>query len=265
MSRRGDLERHDRERFEVFAYSYGPDDGSPLRARLRDAFEHFVDVAWEPNDVVEKRIRADGIDILIDIKGYTAGDRLAVMAQRPAPVQVEWLGYPGTSGAPFFDYVIADRTIIPPDAERNYSERVLRMPHCYQPNDRQRARPDPLPRSAYGLPEDAFVYCCFNQTSKMTPGVFARWMALLRALPHTCCGFSRQRVAKANRCQPPKAVVYASASRRTRCRSSRPRTYGAADVALDTFPYTSHTTGTTRLAGLSARRAEGTPSRRECD
>jgi protein O-GlcNAc transferase len=245
------FELHDRERFEVFAYSYGPDDASPMRARLAQAFEHFVDVAWEPNDVVEKRIRADRIDILIDIKGYTAGDRLAVMAQRPAPVQVAWLGYPGTMGASFFDYVIADRTIIPPDAEGHYAERVLRMPHCYQANDRKRARPDPLPRSAYGLPEDAFVYCCFNQTSKMTPDVFERWMALLRAVPRSVlwllednawatanllsavesAGVSRERLIVA-----PRLAVVEHLAR-----------YRVADVALDTFPYTSHTTGSDAL------------------
>ena len=245
------FENHDRERFEVFAYSYGPDDGSPLRARLSGAFEHFVDVAWEPNDVVEKRIRDDRIDILIDIKGYTAGDRLMVMAKRPAPVQAEWLGYPGTMGAAFIDYVIADGIVIPPDAECDYSERVLRMPHCYQANDRKRARPDPLPRSAYGLPDDAFVYCCFNQASKITPEVFDRWMALLRAVPGSVLWLLEDNVwATAN---------LLSAARAAGISEGRvivaPRLpivehlarYRVADVALDTFPYTSHTTGSDAL------------------
>jgi predicted O-linked N-acetylglucosamine transferase (SPINDLY family) len=177
------FELHDRERFEVFAYSYGPDDGSAMRARLAGAFEHFVDVAWDPDDAVEKRIREDDLDILIDIKGYTAGDRLAVMAKRPCAVQVEWLGYPGPMGAPFIDYVIADENIIPASDERYYSERVLRMPHCYQANDRKRAAPEPRTRAEYGLPDDAFVLCCFNQSVKITPPIYERWLSLLRALP----------------------------------------------------------------------------------
>ena len=245
------FELHDRSRFEVYAYSYGPNDDSALRSRLENGVEHFVDVAWEPDDIVEKRIRADDLDILIDLKGYTAGDRLGVMAKRPCSIQVEWLGYPGPMGAPFIDYVIVDAIIAQHGAEHHYSERPLRMPHCYQANDRQRASPEPRPRAEYGLPQNAFVFCCFNQTVKITPEVFARWMALLRAVPGSvlwllednpwatanlsaaaeAAGIARSRVIVAPRLAPAEHLAR----------------YRAADLALDTFPYTSHTTGSDAL------------------
>jgi predicted O-linked N-acetylglucosamine transferase (SPINDLY family) len=245
------LELHDRDRFEIFTYSYGPDDGSDIRRRFETGVEHFIDVAWEPNDVVVNRIRSDSLDLLIEPKGYTAGDRLGVMAQRPSPRQATWLGYPGTSGAEFIDYIIADEFIIPPGAEPHYSERVLRLPHCYQANDRKRRAAAPRTRIEYGLPEDAFVFCCFNQTVKITPAVFERWMALLRAVPRSVLwllednrwatqnllaaagphGVARERVVVA-----PRLPLHEHLAR-----------YAVADLALDTFPYTSHTTGSDAL------------------
>jgi protein O-GlcNAc transferase len=245
------FELHDRSRFEVFAYSYGPDDGSAMRRRLENAFEHFVDVAWDPDDVVEKRIREDDLDILIDLKGYTAGDRLAVMARRPCPLQVEWLGYPGTMGAPFIDYVIADGIVIPPDAEQHYAERVVRVPHCYQANDRRRPTTEPRSRADYGLPSDGFVFCCFGQTAKITPDVFDCWMALLRAVPGSVLWLLEDnRWATANL----KSAAQAEGVDAGRVIIA-PRLpviehlarYRAADLALDTFPYTSHTTGSDAL------------------
>jgi predicted O-linked N-acetylglucosamine transferase (SPINDLY family) len=177
------FELHDREHFEVFAYSHGPDDGGTMRQRLRAACEHFIDIAWEPDDVAAARIRDDALDVLVDLKGYTAGDRLTIMARRPCDVQITWLGYPGTTGAAFMDYLIADPFIIPPGEELAYSERIVRMPHCYQPNDRKRVIADSLPRADYGVPDRAFVFCCFNQTYKITPDIFAAWMRLLHAVP----------------------------------------------------------------------------------
>src|SRR5688572_25102128 len=147
---------------------------------MRSGVEHFVDVSRDTDDAVVARMRADQLDLLVDLKGYTVGDRLTVMAQRPCAVQLTWLGYPGTSGADFIDYVIADGYIIPEGAEAFYSERVLRMPLCYQPNDRKRPILHPGPRSQYGLPEESFVFCCFNQAVKILPRVFACWMSLLR-------------------------------------------------------------------------------------
>src|SRR5690606_4746636 len=122
-------------------------------------------------------------DILIDLKGYTVGDRLEIMAHRPSPVQITWLGYPGTTGADFVDYLIADSHIIRPGEENICSERTIRMPHCYQPTDRKRVIAEPRTRMEYGLPEHAFVFCCFNQTFKITPDVFAIWLRVLNAVP----------------------------------------------------------------------------------
>jgi len=240
------LEHHDRERFEVFAYSYGPDDGSPMRARLRDACEHFIDIAHEADDSAARCIRADALDILIDLKGYTAGDRLTIMAQRPCAIQATWLGYPGTLGAPFIDYLFADPFVIPPDAEPAYSERIVRLPHCYQPNDRKRVVAPRRDRAEYGLPETAFVYCCFNQTYKITPEIFAVWMRLLHAQPNAVLWlYESNAFAKAHLLQharaagvPQERIVFAprlpNAEHLAR--------YRAADLALDTYPYTSHTT-----------------------
>ena len=138
------LEHHDTNRFEIFAYSHGPQDNSPMRKRVVATCEHFVDIAYDTDDAAAQRIRSDGIDILIDIKGYTVGDRITIMARRPCDIQVTWLGYPGTTGAPFVDYLIADPYIIRPGEEATCSERVLRMPHCYQPVDRKRTVAEPL-------------------------------------------------------------------------------------------------------------------------
>jgi len=245
------LELHDRERFEVFAYSHGPDDGGAMRQRIRAACEHFIDIAWEPDDAAAERIRADALDILVDLKGYTAGDRLTIMARRPCAVQVTWLGYPGTTGAAFIDYLIADAFIIPPEQESAYSERILRLPHCYQPNDRKRVVAEPLPRREYGIPDGAFVFCCFNQTYKITPDVFGVWMRLLRNVPDSVLWLlDSNRWAKNNLIEAARAhgvtaerLIFAERLPPSRHLAR----YRAADLALDTFPYTSHTTASDAL------------------
>jgi predicted O-linked N-acetylglucosamine transferase (SPINDLY family) len=240
------LELHDRERVEIFAYSHGPDDGGPMRARLRAACEHFVDIAWEPDDVAAERIRRDALDVLVDLKGYTAGDRLTIMARRPCAVQITWLGYPGTTGAPFMDYLIADAFIIPPGREDMVSERVIRLPHCYQPNDRKRPVAEPLTRREYGLPEDALVFCCFNQTFKIGPDVFDVWLRLLRNVPQSVLWLVDSN-AQAKRNLIEAAAVKSVSQERIVFAPRLPYAqhlarYARADLALDTFPYTSHTT-----------------------
>ncbi len=240
------IEHHDRSRFETFAYSYGPQDNSAMRQRLLLAFDHFVDIAWETDDAAAARIRADQIDILVELKGYTVGDRITIMARRPCNIQVTWLGYPGTTGAPFVDYLIADAYIIPPGEASTCCEQVVRMPHSYQPNDRKRVVAEPLSRAEYGLPERGHLFCCFNQTYKITPDVFAVWMRLLQRIPESVLwlvdgpsltkenlwreaqslGVERNRLIFATR------KPYAEHLAR----------YRVADLALDTFPYTSHTT-----------------------
>lgn len=245
------LELHDREGFEIFAYSYGPEDHSPMRARLRAACEHFVDIAWDPDDIALRRLAGDALDILVDLKGYTVGSRTSLLARRPCSIQVNWLGYPGTMGAPFIDYLIADSFIVPEGQECAYAERVVRLPHCYQPNDRKRPAVEPSTREEYGLPAESFVFCCFNQAVKITPEIFGCWMNLLDRIPGSVLWLAEDNQwATANlkhaaqmRGITPERVVFTSRMPFARHLAR----YRVADLALDTYPYTSHTTASDAL------------------
>jgi predicted O-linked N-acetylglucosamine transferase (SPINDLY family) len=178
------FERHDRARFEIYGYSTGRDDGSPLRARLVSAFDHFIDAQALSHAEAAQRIHDDRIDILIDLKGYTGDSRTEILVNRPAPIQVNSLGYPGTMGADFIDYIIADPTTAPLNHQPFYSEAIVDLPHCYQPNDTQRAISATTPsRAACGLPEEGVVFCCFNGAYKLSPPLFDVWMRLLLASP----------------------------------------------------------------------------------
>lgn len=247
------LELHDRGRFEIFAYSYGPEDHSPMRTRLREACEHFIDIARDPDDVVARRIRDDELDILVDLKGFTAGARTGLLSRRLCRIQINWLGYPGTMGVSFIDYIVADNFIIPPGQEPAYAERVLRLPHCYQPNDVKRPRATPLPRAEHGLPDGAFVFCCFNQAYKIGPELFACWMNLLRDVPDSVLWLlednrwatdNLKRAAGAH-CVAPERLIFAP---RFPLAKHLAR-YQVADLALDTFPCASHTTASDALWG----------------
>lgn len=262
------LERHDRSRFEIFAYSYGPASSGLMRQRIVAAVDHFVDIAWDTDDAAVARIRKDAIDILIDLKGYTVADRLEIMAQRPSPLQLTWLGYPGTTGTEFIDGLIADPQIIRPGEEETCSEQVLRMPHCYQPTDRRRVIAEPLARQDYGLPDEALVFCCFNQTFKITPEVFAVWLRLLVAVPGSVLWLvDANRWATANlRAAAEAAGVDAQrlvfAPRKPL--AEHLARYRVADLALDTYPYTSHTTASDALwcgCPLVALRGDTFPAR----
>jgi len=177
------LEQHDRERFAVTLYSHGPDDGSEMRERVRRSSERFLDVRGHSDTEVARRIRDDGIDLLIDLKGHTYDGRLGIFAHRPSPLQVGFLGLPGTSGADYLDYFIGDRIVTPIEHAAHYSEKIAQMPVCYQPNDRRRAWPEAPGRSQCGLPEDALVLCGFNQAYKISPEVLDTWCGFLRELP----------------------------------------------------------------------------------
>ncbi len=179
----GVFELHDRNRFEVFAYSLAPLDDSALGQRLVAAFEHLTEVHTLSPAEAARRIRADDIDILVDMHGYTRFSRPEILAQRPAPLQVSWLAFPGSMGVTFIDYLIADPRVVPLEESAAYDEALAYLPNCYQPRD-IRAPRAPIPtRAQVGLPEDAFVFCCFNHTFKYTPGLFALWCDLLRAVP----------------------------------------------------------------------------------
>jgi predicted O-linked N-acetylglucosamine transferase (SPINDLY family) len=245
------FELHDRERFEVFAYSFGPDDGSAMRARLRNAATGFFDIARHSNVAAARAIHENRIDILVDLKGYTQGARPQIMALRPAPVQINWLGYPGTMGMAQIDAIIADSFIIPEGAEAGFSERIVRLPDCYQINDRHRRIAPPPVRSECGLPAEAFVFCCFNQSYKILPDVFAAWLRILNAIPGSCLWLLETN-AWAVRNLRNVAAAQGIAGDRLVFAPVRPldqhlARYCVADLALDTFPYTSHTTGSDAL------------------
>jgi len=247
----GILEAHDRDHFEIFAYSYGPEDQSAMRERLRSASEHFIDVAREADDMVVKRLVEADLDILVDLKGYTLGARTNILAQRPCAIQVNWLGYPGTMGADFIDYLITDPFIVPPEQQNSYSEQILYLSHCWQCNDRSRPQIEPRQRAEYGLPENAFVYCCFTQSVKITPEIFARWMSLLKRVPASVLWLAEDnRWATENLIKhaqqhgiAPDRLVF---SPRLRFAQHLAR-YRVADLALDTYPYTSHSTASDAL------------------
>ena len=248
------FELHDRDRFEVLLFSYGPDDGSAIRRRIESGADRFVDLREVSDRDAAQAIFDLRIQVLVDLKGYTAEDRPRIAAYRPAPVQVNWLGYPGTMGADWIDYLIADATIVPPEHDADYAEKVVRLPHCYQPNDRKRpigaAR---CSRSACGLPESGFVFCCFNQSYKIVPQVFAAWMRLLAAVPGSVLWLLEEnegsranlREAAAGHGVSEARLVFAPVVPLAQHLAR----YAVADLVLDTFPYTSHTTGSDALWG----------------
>jgi predicted O-linked N-acetylglucosamine transferase (SPINDLY family) len=254
------FERHDRTRFEVIGYSTMPGDGSAMRARLERGFDRFVDLADMGDEAAARRIHADGVDILVDLKGHTEGARLGILARHPAPLQVAFLGYPGTNGADFIDYAIADRHVVTPASQVQFRERLVLLPDSYQPNDRQRQIAEAAPtRAEAGLPErgpgNAIVFCCFNNSYKITAEIFAIWMRLLRAVPGSVLW-----LLEANQ------VVRDNLAREAVRRGVLPdRLVGAprlplashlarhrlADLFLDTLPYNAHTTASDALwAGL---------------
>ncbi len=246
------FELHDRNRFEIHAYSYGPDDGSAVRARIRGACDRFIDMAERSYVAAAQAIFDDAVDVLVDLKGYTQGARWQIMALRPAPIQVNWLGYPGTMGSDCIDYIIADPFIIPEGMERCYSEQVVRLPDCYQINDRRREVSDRTPtREECGLPAQGLVFCCFNLAYKILPNVFGRWMRILQAVPDSVLwlleanpwAVENLRRAAAARGISAERLVFAP---RLPLAEHLAR-YRLVDLALDTFPYTSHTTASDAL------------------
>jgi protein O-GlcNAc transferase len=249
----GLFEQHDRRRFEVVGYSTGPDDGSPMRARIARAFDRFVDAAgWDPDRVAET-IRRDGIDILVDLKGHTEGAPPAVLALRPAPIQVHYLGYPGTLGGTLCDYLIGDAIVTPPEHAGDYAETLVLLPGSYQINDRKRPIAESPSRASLQLPPDAVVLCCFNSPWKLNPEVFDAWASILAAVPQTLLWL----LARAED-DPSIAHLRSEASRRgidpSRLQFAHWRRnaeylalYRYADLFLDTWPYNAHTTASDAL------------------
>jgi protein O-GlcNAc transferase len=247
------FELHDHQRFHIVGYSYGPDDGSPARARLVQAFERFVDIRDESFVQSADRIRKDGVQILVDLKGYTGDARPRILALRPAPIQVSYLGYPGTMGTSAIDYIIVDCIVAPAEDQAFFSEKLVHMPGCYQVNDSTRAVSPPPTRSDCGLPDDAFVFCCFNASYKITPKVFSIWTKLLKLVPgsilwlldsnpHATVNLKRE---AADRGVDPSRMVFAPHLPYP----DHLARFAVADLFLDTFPYNAHTLSSDALWG----------------
>ncbi|WP_158808116.1 tetratricopeptide repeat protein [Beijerinckia sp. L45] len=248
----GMLEEHDRTRFELFGYSLGADDGSPLRQRLVATFDTFVELRTLSDEAAARRIYDDEIDILLDLKGFTQNARVKILAYEPAPIQVNYLGFPGTMGLPFIDYIIADAHVAPLDHEAFYDEKIVHLPHCYQPNDRGRVVSDTIvTREDCGLPEAGFVFCCFNSPYKITPDVFDIWMRLLRDVPGAVLWLLEPNRQAAGNLRREAAARGVTADRLVFAPFVTADTHLArlrlADLFLDTAPVNAHTTASEAL------------------
>lgn len=241
------FELHDRERFHLYAYSFGPKDDGEMRKRLQKSFDRFVDLSDKSDVDAARIIYEDKIDILVNLTGYTQHERSEILALRPAPIQVNYLGFPGTMGANFMDYLIADRFIIPPEFMRHYTEKVLWLPDCYMPRDTTVQRQAAPSRKACGLPEDGFVFCSFNMPYKITPDMFDVWCRLLQAVPGSVLWLpsvrpeaesNLNREAK-NRGVAPERIIRAQRADLVEDHLARLQ---CADLFLDTTPYNAHTT-----------------------
>lgn len=247
------LESIDRDRFELWYYSNSPDDQSPLRARVLAPATRVHEVGQWPDEEIAAQIRRDEIGVLFDLKGFTFASRTGALASRPAPLQVAWLGYPGSCGAAFVDYLIGDPVVTPLEAQPYYTECIAQMPHCYQPNDSRRIRPATVARAACGLPEQGFVFACFNQSYKILPPVFAAWCLILRQCPGSVLWLlvrddaTRERLcaAAAQHGVAAERLVFAPFAEIDAHRARLPN----ADLFLDTYPCGAHTTASDALWG----------------
>ncbi len=245
------FELHDRSKFEVWAFCWTPESDQPQRQRIVKAMDHLVRLGGVDDSTAARLIAEAGIDVLVDLQALTNGARPAILGHRAAPVQVSYLGLPGTSGLPGVDWILADHYVLPREAEPYYTERALRLPNCYQVSDRQRAVAPRPARSSYGLPDDQVVYCSFNNNHKFTPEVFGAWMRVLQQVPNSVLwlladndtarenmlrqadshGVARARLVFAPRVAPPEYLA------RFQC----------ADLVLDTFPFNAGTTASDAL------------------
>lgn len=250
------FEYHDRKKFEIFAYSYGPDKDDELRRRVMRDVDNFRDVRNYSDKEIAEIAREDGVDIAVDLKGHTRGARTGIFCYRPAPIQVSYLGYPGTMGADFIDYLIADDVVIPDEFKKHYSESIIYLPNSYQVNDGSRAISGRvMTRSEFNLPEEGFVFCTFNKNYKISPREFDIWMRLLKKVDGSILWvFSSNPLAPENLLKEARArgvsedrIVFADRLPQDE-HLARLR---LADLFLDTFNVNAHTTASDALwAGL---------------
>lgn len=244
--------RHDRRRFEVYAYSIGPGDSSEYRRRIVAGCDRFVEVGDEPFEATARRISGDGVHVAVDMKGYCGGGRPEIFALRPAPIQVSFLGYPGSMGARFIDYLIADRVVAPESDAEWFSERLVWMPTTYQVNDRDQPIADRIPaRAEVGLPEKGFVFCCFNRNYKIDAQIFALWMRILTAVPDSVLWLFRSNLQAKNALREA-ALRHGVAHERLVFATKLPKPehlarHKLADLFLDTHIVNAHTTASDSL------------------
>ena len=253
----GVFERHDKNRFETFAFSLGIDDGSRLRSRMIAAFDHFIDVREMGSQQIAQLMRAHEIDVVIDLAGYTSDSRTDVFAHRPVPAQMGFLGYPGTMGVSYMDYILADQYVIPMEQQQFYTEQVLYMPDTYLPTDASVKISERTPtRAECGLPDEGVVFCSFSHDYKISPHLFDIWMRLLNQVPGSVLWLmSRVTISKTNlrkeaakRGIDPDRLIFAERVKHVEDHLAR---YRQADLFLDTHPYNAHTTAADALmAGL---------------
>jgi len=260
----GVFEHHDKHRIRLVGFDNGWDDGSRYRRRIDSCFDEMVDIRRRGDLEVAGLIRRMNVDVLVNLNGYFGEPRLGVFAYRPSPVQVNYLGFPGTIGVDYIDYLIADRIVIPEASRCHYAEKIVYLPHSYQANDRNRQIADrPMSRAEFGLPDDAFVYCCFNNTYKITPAMFDSWMRILKQVPGGVLWLLDENpAATANLIK--EAVRRGVGSERLVFSSRLPlpehlARHRLADLFLDTLPYNAHTTASDALwAGLPVLTRTGT-------
>ena len=246
------IESHDRSACEVIGFSFGPNDASPMRRRMENAFDRFEDVTDLSASAIAQRLADLSVDIAVDLQGFNQYGRMEIFSYRAAPIQVLYLGWPGTSGAPFYDYVLADPIVLPEENFQHFSEKVVWLPHCYQPNDNRRKVLDEIPsRTACGLPQTGFVFCCFNNPFKTLPEIFDVWMRLLRDVPESVlwllqgdqAGQENLRREARSRGVDEARLIFAQMLPNDQHLAR----LACADLFLDTTPYNAHTTASDAL------------------
>ena len=246
------FEQHDRSRLELYAFSFGPNQQDEMRKRISAGFDQFLDVGARSDRDIARLSRERGIDIAVDLKGHTQDSRPGIFAEGCAPIQVQYLGYPGTMGADYMDYVIADKIVVPPGSEAGYTEKILRLPHSYQANDSTRKISAKLfTRQEVGLPASGFVFCCFNNNYKILPETFASWMRILKAVDGSVLWLLEDNPLAAENLRKQAAARGLDASRLIFAQrlplDEHLVRHRLADLFLDTWPYNAHTTASDAL------------------
>jgi predicted O-linked N-acetylglucosamine transferase (SPINDLY family) len=246
------FELHDKNQFDLIGFSFGPVTNDEMRQRLKATFDQFIEVGKKSDIEIAQLSRSLNIDIAVDLKGFTQDSRTGIFSHRAAPIQVNYLGYPGTMGAEYIDYIVADKTLIPEDSQSCYLEKVVYLPNSYQVNDRKRAISDKqFTRQDLGLPENEFVFCCFNNNYKILPATFASWMRILRGVDGSVLWLFQDnpwvvdnlKIESEKQGVAPNRLVFAE-------RLPLPEhlaRHRQADLFLDTLPYNAHTTASDAL------------------